>query len=207
MTDIVTSIDAVTPAWLTQVFRGAGTLPAASTITARRPTQIGQGVGVMGDIFRVELDVEGDRGTTPATAVVKLPSGFEANRAQGVGLGMYEAEVRFYRELAPATPSGLPTIFFSDIVSGTADFVIVMEDLGALTIVDQAVGMSVDQAAAALRVLADVHAAWWGRVQTDALAWIPTMNGPRIEATSSRPAGPSSANASHRATCTSSTAL
>ena len=52
------------------------------------------------------------------------------------------------------------------IVSGTADFVIVMEDLGRLELVDQAAGMSVDQAKAAARVLADIHAAWWDDVQT-----------------------------------------
>jgi Ecdysteroid kinase-like family len=181
MTQIVSSIDAVTPEWLTGVFHEAGVLPRASRVVALRNTQIGQGVGVMGEIQRVELDVEGDRGMTPASVVVKLPSAFEANRAQGIGLGMYEAEVRFYRELAPSTPSGLPTIYFSDIVSGTADFVIVMEDLGRLTLVDQPTGMTVDQAAAALRVLAGVHAAWWGKVQTPALDWIPTMNGPRIQ--------------------------
>ena len=181
MTEIVSTIDAVTPQWLTGLFHGAGVLPTASRITARRNTQIGQGVGVMGEIQRVELDVEGDRGGTPATVVVKLPSAFEANRAQGVGLGMYEAEVRFYSELGPSTPSGLPTIYYSNIISGTADFVIVMEDLGRLTMVDQPVGMTVDQAAAALRVLAGVHAAWWGKVETPALDWIPTMNGPRIQ--------------------------
>jgi hypothetical protein len=181
MTEIVSTIDAVTPEWLTGVLHEAGVLPSGSTVTARRPTQIGEGIGVMGEIHRVELDIAGDRGMTPATVVVKLPSQYEANRAQGVGLGMYEAEVRFYSELGPSTPSGLPTIYYSGIVSGTADFVIVMEDLGRLTLVDQSAGMTVDQAAAALRVLAEVHAAWWGKVQTPALDWIPTMNGPRIE--------------------------
>ena len=179
MPEIRSSIDAVTPDWLTEVLHEAGALPAASKVTGLDATQIGQGVGVMGEIQRVVLGFTGDPGPAPASVVVKLPSAFEANRAQGVGLGMYEAEVRFYRELGPRTPSGMPTIYFADIVAGTGEFVIVMEDLGRLQMVEQSAGMSVDQAAAALRVLAGVHGAWWGRVETPEVEWINTMVGPR----------------------------
>ena len=180
MTDIPASIDAVTPAWLTRVLHDAGALPAAGSVRGRNATQIGQGVGLMGEIFRVELEYGGDGGDAPASVVVKLPATAEANRAQGVALGMYEAEVRFYAELGPRTPSGLPTIYRSAIEPGTADFVIVMEDLGRLSLVDQATGMSVAQAGAAVRVLAEVHAAWWGKVETPELEWIPSMVHDRI---------------------------
>ena len=92
-----------------------------------------------------------------------------------------ETEVRFYRELAPEANVGLPAIYHADIEPGSADFVIVMEDLSDLEFVDQATGMTADQAHAAVRALADLHAAWWGRVQTDELAWVPMTAGPRIE--------------------------
>ena len=177
---IPSSIDSVTPEWLTGVLRDAGSLPRESRVQGRRVTQIGQGAGLMGEIFRVELDVEGDRGAMPPTVVVKLPATHEGSRAQGVALGMYEAEVRFYAELAPRTPSGLPVIYHSDIVPGTADFVIVMEDLCHLAMVDQVAGMTVGQAGAAVRVLADLHAAWWDKVKTPDLEWIPSMVADRI---------------------------
>ena len=45
---------------------------------------------------------------------------------------MFEVEVRFYNELAPAVEAGLPTIYYTEIVPGTVDFVIVMEDLSDL---------------------------------------------------------------------------
>ncbi|GIS34559.1 MAG: hypothetical protein Ct9H90mP5_10080 [Acidimicrobiaceae bacterium] len=51
-------------------------------------------------------------------------------------------EVKFYDELGEATGTGLPDIHFASINSGTAEFVIVMEDLCNLTMVDQAAGMS-----------------------------------------------------------------
>lgn len=180
MSQIPASIDAVSDGWLTDVLQTSGALPAGGTVTGHTATQIGQGVGLMGDIFRVTLTFGGDKGDAPDTVVVKLPSQFEANRAQGIGLGMYEAECRFYAELGPRTPSGLPKVFRSEIVSGTGDFVIVMEDLGRLTQVDQATGMSVPQAFAAVKVLAEIHAAWWGKVQTPELEWIPSMVHDRI---------------------------
>ncbi len=180
MSDIPASIDAATAEWLTDVLHTSGVLPAAGRVASRKTVQIGQGVGLMGDIFRAELTFDGPRGDAPDSVVVKLPSAFEANRAQGIALGMYEAEVRFYAELGPRTPSGLPAIHRSAIVPGTADFVIVMEDLGHLSQVDQTQGMSVDQAFAAVKVLAEVHAAWWGKVQTPQLEWIPSMVHDRI---------------------------
>ncbi len=152
-----------------------------SKVREHEPTQIGQGVGLMGDIYRVAITYADKASPGPKTVVVKLPSSFEENRAQGVALGMFEAEVRFYRELAPRIGVGMPEIYHAEIASGTADFVIVMEDLSALTLVDQSEGMTVEQAATAVKVLASVHAVWWDNAQTPELEWIPTMTGPRIE--------------------------
>ncbi|MEM7288607.1 MAG: phosphotransferase [Actinomycetota bacterium] len=171
----------VSPRWLTDVLRSDGTLDADGAVVALHPRRIGEGVGIMGELHVAELTYEGDHGSAPDSVVVKMPSPFEENREQGVNLGMYEAEVRFYRELAPRTPTGLPTVHMSEIVPGTADFVIVMEDLGDLTFVDQATGMSPDQAQAAVEAIADVHAAWWGKVMVDELDWVPMSAGPRIE--------------------------
>ncbi len=164
------TIDDVSAAWLSDVLEFPITTIAAE--------QIGQGVGLMGDIYRVQLSPSPEN--FPASVVVKLPSSFEENRAQGVALGMFDAEVRFYRELAPAANIGLPVVYYADITTGTADFVIVMEDLADLAMVDQATGMSLEQAEAAVKVLASIHAVWWDRVRTPDMDWIPEMIGPRI---------------------------
>ena len=163
----------VTTEWLSDVL--------SSDITAISSERIGEGIGLMGDIHRVELTHKSDTDGTPSSIVVKLPSTFEENRVQGVALGMFEAEVRFYAELGEKTGTGLPKIYFSKIQSGTADFVIVMEDLSDLTMVDQSAGMSFEQALAAVKVLANIHAVWWGKVKTEELEWIPSMVGQRIE--------------------------
>jgi hypothetical protein len=170
--EIPKSIDEVTDAWLSKALD--------LEITGHSCERIGEGVGLMGDIFRVVLEQDGGS-ADPASVVVKLPSSHEENRAQGVALGMFDAEVKFYNELAPAVSAGMPGIHLAMIEENGADFVIVMEDLSALDMVDQSVGMNVDQATAAVEVLAGVHASFWDDVDRAELEWIPTMTGPRIE--------------------------
>ena len=77
----------VTTEWLSDVL--------SSDITAMSSERIGEGIGLMGDIHRVELTHAGGGDEKPSSVVVKLPSTFEENREQGVALGMFEAEVRF----------------------------------------------------------------------------------------------------------------
>jgi hypothetical protein len=174
--------DAITTAWLTEVLRNSGTIGSSSEVASFAAEQVGAGVGVMGVLVRTTLTYSGTPSAgAPASVIVKLPSPYEENRAQGVGLGMYEAEVRFLNELAGRTPVRVPKVYHASIVSGTAEFAIVMEDLGHLDMGDQIAGLSVPRATAAARAMADVHAAWWGRVRTDELEWIPSVVHPRIQ--------------------------
>lgn len=165
-------VSEVTLDWMSDVLE--------KTVSGLEFTQIGQGVGIMGELFRVDLQYGAGEEPEPKSVVVKLPSAFEENRAQGVALGMFESEVRFYQELASDVAVGLPRVFMAEIERGTADFVIVMEDLSNLEMVEQAVGMTAEQAMTAVRTLANVHATWWDRVRTDDLEWIPSMVGDRI---------------------------
>jgi aminoglycoside/choline kinase family phosphotransferase len=177
---IPATINDVTPAWLGEVL--------GLEVTGISVEQIGQGVGLMGDIYRVALQTSQEEtskeetpGTTLTSVVVKLPSSFEDNRTQGVSLGMFEAEVKFYSELAEQASVGMPRVYHAEIIEGTPEFVILMEDLSHLESVAQNDGMSFDQALAAVRVLASIHAVWWNKVQVESLEWIPSMVGPRIE--------------------------
>jgi hypothetical protein len=170
---IPATIEDVTPEFLTGIF--------GVKIESIETNQIGQGVGLMGDIYRMGLTSFDANQSVPSSVVVKLPSAFEANRAQGVALGMFEAEIKFYNELAPSVPVGVPKIYHTDINPGTAEFVIVMEDLSRYDLVAQVDGMSAGQAHAAVEVLAKIHAVWWDKVKTPDLEWIPSMISTRIE--------------------------
>ena len=164
------TIEEVTPKWLSKILD--------IEITDMWVIKIGEGIGLLGDIYKVDLS-PGDR--LPKSVVVKLPSSFEENRQQGIALGMFEAEVRFYNQLGPMVNVGLPKIYHADIVEGTADFIIVMEDLSDLTMVTQSDGMRAIQTESAVRVLAKIHSVWWGKMESHEFDWIPSMIGPRIE--------------------------
>ena len=172
---------AVTAEWMTKVLHLSGALPSGSSVTSIEIEPLGAGVGIMGELARIRLTYAGDKGTAPATVIVKSPSPFEENRAQGVGLGMYEAEIRFMRELDANTSVRTPRVFLADIASGTAEFVVVMEDLGHLVMGDQVVGVTVAQAHDAVLTMANLHAGWWGKVQTPEMEWVPSVVHARIE--------------------------
>ncbi len=172
---------AVTTEWLTEVLHRSGALPETSSVASIELEPLGAGVGVMGELARIRIAYAGDRGTAPASVIVKSPSPYEENRAQGVGLGMYEAEIRFMKELDAHTKVRTPRVFLADIVSGTAEFVVVMEDLGHLVMGDQVEGVTVDMARDAVIAMADLHAGWWDRVQTPDMEWVPSVVHARIE--------------------------
>ena len=174
---IPNDVSEVSAAWIESALKEGGTpVGAISSIELK---QIGEGIGVMGELYRATITYSS--GTGPASVIVKLPSRAEANRAQGVALGMYEAEVRFYNELAASTNARIPESYFAQIDSGTAKFVVLMEDLGDLSMVVQMDGMSKAETSAAIKTLAGLHASWWGKVDVPEVEWVPSVVHERIQ--------------------------
>ena len=157
MATIPASIDEVTPAWLSEVM--------GCPISAADATQIGVGIGVSSALYRVALTGEGD---CPATVVVKLPAIDEAAVFTSTVLRMYIREVGFFEQLAGESPIRVPKYFHGAVDEETSRFVVVMEDLGGMRIVDQVEGMPIADAERAVDELAAWHAQWWGKA--DALA-------------------------------------
>jgi hypothetical protein len=176
--DFPVTIDEVTPAWLTTVLRASGTIGSGVAVRSLRHEQVGLGVGIMGVIHRVALEYDTPSPGAPSAVVVKQSSTFPANKEQGVTLGLYVSEVRFYRELSSRTALRVPRVFHAELAPN-ADFVIVMEDLSALRTLDQTVGMTPSEMHHAVVALADLHGPWWEKVAD--LEWIPSVVHPRIE--------------------------
>ena len=88
--------------------------------------------------------------------------------------------MRFYNELAGQASVRVPHCFLAEIDQETTGaFVIVLEDLGDLRRADQLEGMSIAQATAAARALAELHGGFWRRV--DHLDWVPSVVHERIQ--------------------------
>lgn len=149
MPTIPTSVDDITAAWLSELL--------GHDITSVATEQIGQGIGVSSAVYRVTCEGDG----CPSSVVVKLKALDDAAVFTSTMLRMYVREVRFFDELATASPIRVPKGFGGRHNDDGSDYVLVMEDMGAMRIVDQNVGMSIQDAERCVDELAQWHATWW----------------------------------------------
>src|SRR5579859_2144336 len=133
----------LTPAWLSAVL-GSG---AIERIEVERI-----GTGQMSESRRVRISYAGaeDARAHPASVVVKTASEDEASRSTGVGLGVYEREVRFYEELAPRIGGPLASCHAAMIDPLEGWFTIVLEDVTDAIQGDQIAGCTVAEASVAM---------------------------------------------------------
>src|SRR3954453_2481249 len=112
------------------------------------------GTGQMSQNHRVRLSGDG----APASVVIKVAAEDPTSRATGVGMGAYEREIRFYRELAPRIGGPLAACLATAFDPAEGWFTVVLEDVAPARQGDQIEGCGVDEARRALDELARVHA-------------------------------------------------
>jgi len=151
MGGIPTKIDDITPGWLAEA--------TGLDVQAADIEQIGAGIGVMSALYRVQLTGSG----CPKTVVVKLPALAEESVFTSTMLRMYLREGAFFTELASLAPVRVPVCHHATVDPEGSQFVLVMEDLGWLRVVDQVKGMEISDAEQAVDGLAAWHVTWWGK--------------------------------------------
>jgi thiamine kinase-like enzyme len=60
-------------------------------------------------------------------------------------------------------PVEVPVAYLAKVDEETSRFIVVMEDLGGLRVVDQNIGISIEDARAVIDAAATLHAKWWDR--------------------------------------------
>ncbi len=159
---IVRTLDGLDGEWLAAAL---GTGP----ITSFEATAIG--TGQMSESHRVALGYEDASSAGPATIVLKLAASDAASRATGVGLGIYEREVRFYEEVAPRIGGPLPGCAFARC-DGEGWFTLLLEDAVDAQPGDQIAGCTIEQARLAMGALARLHAPVVGDEALAASTWL-----------------------------------
>jgi hypothetical protein len=109
--------------------------------------------------------------------VCKFGSRDPATAAAGVQLLLYETEVAFYRELAPTVDVARPHCYFAGLSPGTAESVVVLEDLSPAEQGDQIGGCSLAQATLAVEQAARLHGPRWGDPALGTLGWLVRAGG------------------------------
>ena len=131
---VPSDVDGLTAQWLTAEL--------GAPVVAVEIERIAQDSGFSSLLYRVHLTGE------PACrrrVIVKLPAQSEARGAMEM-LGGYRRELAFYQHVAGRAPMETPHVYAARMVDGTADFVLVLEDLQDWDNADHLAGLSMDRA-------------------------------------------------------------
>jgi aminoglycoside/choline kinase family phosphotransferase len=170
MSRLPTSSAQITPDWLTDQLRRAGTIDAATSVASIGGDTVGPGIGFMGEVGRITVSYSG--GTGPTSMICKIPTQDPNVRGLLAAARVFEREARFYADVAPALDV-VPQAYAVAADYEHEDFVLVLQDLGHLRVGDQAAGVSEKDAHAALRAAARLHARYWENDALDAIDWMP----------------------------------
>jgi hypothetical protein len=156
-------------AWFTATLRNAGRLASDVSVSTATMSPLSGVAGMMSHVMRCTLSYD-EATDAPATVIVKGATSDPQRRFIAKVARMYAREVLFYQRLAVVAPVRIPVGIFADFDPETADFVLVLEDVGELRSIDQVAGASADEAVRAVRCMAKWHAKWWGSAELPELS-------------------------------------
>ena len=108
----------VSPRWVTSVLHDQGALPSDQRVTGLDVSALGGGLGLAGEVVRVNLRYSDANSDAPDSVVAKFPNPDPVDRAIIESQGVYEREILFYREIAPRLPFAIPKLFGAAMDSG-----------------------------------------------------------------------------------------
>ncbi|MGH3957864.1 phosphotransferase [Mycobacterium sp.] len=140
----------LTAGWLTAVL-GAGTV---ADFTVERI-----GTGQMSECYRVRLTYADDSDTrAPDSVVLKVAATDPVSRQTGVGLGLYEREVRFYRDIAPRLTGPVAPCYHAAFDTAAGVFDVLLGDASPAVVGDEIRGATAVQARLAVTELGRLQA-------------------------------------------------
>ncbi|MCP4327069.1 MAG: phosphotransferase [Alphaproteobacteria bacterium] len=163
------AIEEITADWMTAVLRETGVI--ACRVEDLAVSHFGEGIGMMSFMVRCRPRYDAPRGGEPASLIVKLEPKGEATRKVIEQWRGFEREIRFYREIADVTPLRVPHFYYGAFDAHRA--VIVLEDLGHLTVRDQVHGLRDQETLTAVGQIARLHAKYWDSPSLCGFDWIP----------------------------------
>lgn len=166
---ILRTIDELTSDWLSAALHGSRAQHSAEVIDVKvEPI----GTGQMSRVFHVTPTYAGDGEGMTAGLIVKIASEDPSARGAGQAMGLYAAEVNFYREVAPRVTLRTPACRFAELDETDGAFTLLFDDRPGLGVGDMIAGGSVDQAATALAGLTGLQVPTWNSTGLATADWL-----------------------------------
>lgn len=167
---IITRRDGMTAEWFTSMLSDAGVLNGGRVESVELEPF---GDGVMTNMVRARLTYAGTT-DAPASLLVKYPSDDEGNFGIARVMGLYELEVRFYRDIAPRLPRmSIPRCYSAELDEETSRFTLALEDRSANTQPGTKLStVTPEQCSAVFLELAHFQAPLWNSPVLSDLDWL-----------------------------------
>ena len=159
--------DDLSAGWVAQAL-AAGGRPGCK-INAVQMRRIGEGVGMLTELYRLDLTHARGGASGPASVIAKLHSSQPQARELCAAYGFYEREMRFYQDIAATIELRTPAHYFSAFDAVSGDCVILLEDLAPAKSPDQVAGIPLAMLTCAIDGAAALHARWWDDPRLDEL--------------------------------------
>lgn len=172
---IPTTTSDISAGWLTSTLREFGTLPADVSVASVQGEVLPSGVGFMGEVGRLRVAYSGEC-SAPESIIAKIPTQNETVRGMLAAANIFEREARFYADVCPLVPAVSGKAYGIAVDKANEDYLLLIEDLSPYRMGDQLSGLGVDDAYAALKAAASLHAAFWKSPKLDSLSWMPACN-------------------------------
>lgn len=155
----------LTAAWLTGAV-GSGTVTDFSVERI--------GTGQMSECYRIRLSYDDGAPTFrgPQSVVMKVAATDPVSRQTGLAMGLYEREVRFYREIAPRIPGPLARCYHAAFDGSAGVFDVLLGDASPATVGDELCGATAEQAELAVVELARLHGPLLGDTALAGTSWL-----------------------------------
>jgi hypothetical protein len=130
------------------------------------------GTGQMSECYRIQLTYARDIPHGPKSVVLKVAATDPVSRQTGLNLGLYEREVRFYREIAPRLRGPVAPCYHAafDAVTGTFD--VLLGDASPAVVGDEIRGATAEQARLAVTELGHLQGQLLGDTRLADASWL-----------------------------------
>ncbi len=126
--DVPYSVDELSAEWLSRGLQASGLIDGCRVVDFALEA-LGDQVGFNGEVALITPSYTPPTAAAPASLVLKIPAATK-NRIQGQTLGLYEKEIRFYRDLQPQLNIRTPRHYYSALDAADDPDVILERLLG-----------------------------------------------------------------------------